>query len=401
MRPGLSNTLSIVATVACIVSAAVGAPAPAGRMHIRIDDNWRFMPDTAAAQVGDQITDWKVQPATGFRGINVDAIPESLDKSPTSWRTARVGDDQFGGRYGHAWFRAELRDTKTLPEGAHRSIHFASVDDNCVVFLNGKKLVSHEGWDDEFDVDLTPAWKIAGPNELTLLVENTGGGGGIMKPATYSAVRQSAADNGPVRADFNDSNWRTVHLPHDYVVEGKFDPKQDASHGSLAAGAAWYRKRLEIPAADEGKSVRLEFDGIYRDAVVYLNGKEIAHQPSGYIGFGVDITKSLHFGSTNMIAVHVNAHKQEGWWYEGGGIYRHVWLTETDPVHVAPYGIHVQSEVQGPETDANPPANIKIQTRVVNEILSGAKRRFGFNCEGAGWKNGLYHIDARCDSGRG
>ena len=92
-------------------------------------------------------------------------------------------------------------------------------------------------------------------------------------------------------------------------MEGVFDPKQDASHGSLAAGAAWYRKGSgDIPASFKGKSVWLDFDGIYRDAVVYVNGNEIARHPSGYIGFRVDITRVVRMGAPNEVAVHVNAH---------------------------------------------------------------------------------------------
>lgn len=367
------HALRTAGMVLCLVALAQAfglaqARTKSARTHLCIDDDWRFAPDTSVAPAGDAVADWKVLAASGIQNLNIDALPAAVlgNLVNDGWRDARVGGDQFRGRYGLAWFRTNLRDTKTQAAGVRRTLHFESVDDNCVVFVNGKRLLKHEGWDDEFDVDISSAWDPVGVNTLTLLVENTGGTGGIMKPVTMATGTPGAPDSGPSQPGFDDSRWRVVHLPHDFVVEGVFDPKQDPSHGSLAAGAAWYRKRLSVAPNAAHSSLWIDFDGIYRDAVVYLNGQQIANQPSGYIGFRVDISKAAHPG-VNVLAVHVNAHKQEGWWYEGGGIYRHVWFSATSSVHVAPWGAYVKCDVQGPETSPNPEARLRIETRVVND----------------------------------
>lgn len=364
----------MTATLLLSYGTVITQASPAdGRQRIRFDDNWRFATDLTDSPQGDPVTEWKVLRTRDVRALDAETVPAEVI-SATDWKPAHVGDEVFGYRNGYAWFTADLKDrginaVDFQPPSIRRrrSIHFGSVDDNCIVFLNGKRLVKHEGWDDEFDVDLTQAWIDRGRNTLYVLVENTGGGGGIMKPVSFTGGPPQAADRMQAGAEFNDSHWRTVHLPHDYVVEGVFSPKEDASHGSLPAGAAWYRKSFTLPATYKGKSLWLEFDGVYRDAIVYVNGKQLIRQPSGYIGFKVDIGSAVHFDRSNVLAVHVNAHKQEGWWYEGGGIYRHVWLNAASAIHTAPWGVYVQPEVVGKETEVSPSAKIKIETRVVNE----------------------------------
>ncbi len=367
-------TAALLLTSGTVITQANTAD---GRQRIRFDDNWKFAPNPSETRQGDAITAWKALRTTAVTALGTDAVlPDVISSS--EWKPVRIGDEVFGYRNGFAWFKTEITDNEQqvynnngVGSAGSRKLHFESVDDNCIVFVNGKRLIKHEGWDDEFYVDATKAWNYPGVNQLVLLVENTGGGGGIMKPVTLEKGSHPAASLGPAGAAFNDSGWRTVHLPHDYVVEGVFSPKEDASHGSLAAGAAWYRKSFELPADCKGRSIWLDFDGIYRDAVVYLNGNELARQPSGYMGFRVDISKSALVSQKNVLAVHVNAHKQEGWWYEGGGIYRHVWLNIANPIHTAPWGVYVQPEVIGAATESSPSAKIKIETRLVNE--SGIK----------------------------
>ena len=101
---------------------------------------------------------------------------------------------------------------------------------------------------------------------------------------------------------------------------------------------AWYRKHFSIPQSDAGKVLQLEFDGVFRDSQVWLNGQFLGSHPSGYTPFQYDITKTARCGSENVIAVRVDPRQFEGWWYEGGGIYRHVYYTATDPLHVATWG---------------------------------------------------------------
>jgi beta-galactosidase len=167
----------------------------------------------------------------------------------------------------------------------------------------------------------------------------------------------------PTAMQFDDSGWRIVHLPHDYVVEGKFDPNEDGSHGFLPRPKAWYRKSLLLPSSDKGKSVWIDFDGVYRDSVVYLNGIKLGEFQSGYAPFRYDISKAAIYGANNILAVSVDPTSNEGWFYEGAGIYRHVWLNVASPVHVAPYGTYVVSKLAEPVPGQPvPPATIVIQT---------------------------------------
>ena len=153
----------------------------------------------------------------------------------------------------------------------------------------------------------------------------------FQKETPVGSVRAASAGD-PTQPVFNEAGWRTVHLPHDYVVEGTFTPTADPSHGSLPTMPAWYRKSFTLPASARGKAVWIDFDGVYRDSKVYLNGQLLGEHPSGYTGFRYDISKLAYYdGASNVLAVHVDPTAQEGWWYEGGGIYRHVWLNIAAP----------------------------------------------------------------------
>ncbi|MBW8735024.1 MAG: beta-galactosidase, partial [Asticcacaulis sp.] len=164
--------------------------------------------------------------------------------------------------------------------------------------------------------------------------------------------------DGPAAPNFDDRTWRLLDLPHDWAVELPFDARGETSHGSKAIGRSfpensvgWYRRELVIPASDRGRRISLEFDGVYRDSVVWVNGHVMGREPSGYSGFRYDITDYLDYGGRNVVAVRADATGDEGWWYEGAGIYRHVWLTRTDAVHVEHGGTFVRSTVDGDAAD--------------------------------------------------
>jgi len=174
--------------------------------------------------------------------------------------------------------------------------------------------------------------------------------------------------DGPAAADFEDRPWRRVDLPHDWAVELPFSERGSSNHGSKAVGrgfpensVGWYRRELDIPPAARGRRFTLEFDGVFRDSVVWVNGHHLHREPSGYSGFQVDISDYLNFGGRNVVAVRVDATTQEGWWYEGAGIYRHVWLTQTGPLHVAPLGSFVRANVDGDRAD------VAVDTTVRND----------------------------------
>src|SRR5207244_7923122 len=128
-----------------------------------------------------------------------------------------------------------------------------------------------------------------------------------------------------VASKYDDGQWRRVDLPHDYILEGKYSSTLDRGHGYLPLDVGWYRKHFSILESDRGKILKLDFDGAFRDSEVWLNGESLGRHPSGYTPFSFDISKIARLGAENVIAVRVDPGQGEGWWYEGGGIYRHVY----------------------------------------------------------------------------
>jgi beta-galactosidase len=164
---------------------------------------------------------------------------------------------------------------------------------------------------------------------------------------------------------FDTRGWRALSLPHDWSIEGKIDPQNPmgGSGGFFPGGVGWYRKTFAAPAAWSSKRIRLEFEGIYMNATVYVNGHELGMHPYGYTTFFDDLTPYLKPGGDNVVAIRVDQSKQRNSrWYAGSGIYRHVWLHATDPVHVAPWGIFVAT----PEVSETR-AKVSVKTRLLNE----------------------------------
>ena len=148
---------------------------------------------------------------------------------------------------------------------------------------------------------------------------------------------------------YNDSHWRKLCLPHDWAIEGDFyaGNPSGAGGGALPGGIGWYRKHFLLDCeAEPGGRYFIEFDGVYMNSTVYVNGQEVGHRPYGYSSFEYDITKYLKRGD-NVIAVKVdNSDQPNSRWYSGCGIYRHVWLTKTNAVHVKHWGVHVQADAK-------------------------------------------------------
>ena len=170
---------------------------------------------------------------------------------------------------------------------------------------------------------------------------------------TYlTKVRSNGDDHGPAALDFvEDGAWRAVTLPHDWVVDLPYDGAASHSHGYKCIGwkypqhsVGWYRRHLEIPAEDKGKQVWIEFEGIFRDSEVYCNGAYLGGERSGYASRVYDLSPYLNYGGDNVIAVRCDASLEEGWFYEGAGIYRHVWLHKAGPVAAEPYSIVVDAD---------------------------------------------------------
>ncbi|MGC6424002.1 MAG: beta-galactosidase GalA [Lentimonas sp.] len=177
---------------------------------------------------------------------------------------------------------------------------------------------------------------------------------GDIQERNFAAIHESrfeapewmkAGNNGLSKPAYPDGDWKAVNLPHDFVIEGEFSSDANEVHGSLPVNIGWYRKVFEIPADDDGKRISLQFDGIYRDCEIWLNGHFVGRHISGYTSFDFDITELLNYGELNALAIRVDARGFELWSYEGGGIYRDVRMVKQAPVRVPYCGTCVRTEV--------------------------------------------------------
>lgn len=151
-----------------------------------------------------------------------------------------------------------------------------------------------------------------------------------------------------VQSDFDDQSWEVVNLPHDWAIEGPFqtggNPEVGGGMGRLPVnGVGWYRKKLEIPASDQGKRIYLDVDGAMSYAMVWLNGSLVGGWPYGYNSWRLDLTPYIIFGETNQLAIRVDNPNHSARWYPGGGLYRDVWITKTEPVHVCQWGTYINA----------------------------------------------------------
>ncbi len=182
----------------------------------------------------------------------------------------------------------------------------------------------------------------------------------------FSYFAKTGYGDGAAAPGFDDRAWRKLNLPHDWAVEQGFSPKASLSHGFKAIGrnfpeasVGWYRKTFKIPASDTGRHISIAFDGVFRNSIVWVNGHYLGTEPSGYNGFEYDISEYLNYGGDNVIAVRVDATMEEGWFYEGAGIYRHVWLNKTDPLHVATNGTFITTKLENKTASINVSATIE------------------------------------------
>ena len=190
------------------------------------------------------------------------------------------------------------------------------------------------------------------------------------------------------KAKFDDSKWRLLNLPHDWAVELPFvDDQEQASHGFKPLGrrypqtsVGWYRREFEIPATDAGRRISVQFDGAFRDVLVFVNGCFIGRNDNGYAPFTFDLTDFLSYGAKNYIVARVDASFGDGWFYEGAGIYRHVWLIKTDPVHLGQWDSTVRAAMKGNaaalsmdtvvKNEGNTPASARVTWKIMD--TSGA-----------------------------
>jgi beta-galactosidase len=190
---------------------------------------------------------------------------------------------------------------------------------------------------------------------------------------------------------FDDGDWRAVDLPHDWAVELPFQNDPTLANKGFyplgrkypATSVGWYRRVFELPAQDAGKRITVEFDGSYRETMVVFNGFYIGRHSGGYDPFSFDLTDFATPGGRNVLLVRVDATSSDGWFYEGAGIYRHVWLVKTNPVHVPQWGTFVRADIRPGEaslsirTEVNNDSKTAQSVRVISTVLSPSGDQVG------------------------
>lgn len=213
----------------------------------------------------------------------------------------------------------------------------------------------------------------------------------------YLTKANSIHNEGPYSPKFDDKDWQAVRVPHDWVTTLPYASEASHSHGYKTVGykypetsVGWYRKTVNIPAEDLGKHIALQFDGIFRNAQVWFNGFWMGVEPSGYATQVYDVTEYVNYGGDNLICVRADATFEEGWFYEGAGIYRDAWLVKTAAVSVAPFGTFVYADLKEPyasvvvhvETEVNN-QSLESQTCEVSQRLLDANGNEVAKCSGA------------------
>jgi beta-galactosidase len=168
---------------------------------------------------------------------------------------------------------------------------------------------------------------------------------------------------------FDDTAWTALDVPHDWSISLPFNQSSPsgAGGGYLDGGVGWYRKTFSLPASSSGQKILIQFDGVYMDSTVWLNGAQTCARPYGFSSFECDLTQGAKFGASNVLAVKVNNQQPSSRWYSGSGIYRHVWLKTVNPVRVAYTGTHVTT----PQVSAAS-ATVNITVTVQNDATSAA-----------------------------
>ena len=191
-------------------------------------------------------------------------------------------------------------------------------------------------------------------------------------------------DSNPADIEFDDSGWRTLDVPHDWAIEGDFDEHNPSGTGggALPGGIGWYRKTFKVSKKDKGQVFSIEFDGVYMNSSVYINGHLLGTRPYGYISFSYNLTQYINWEGENVIAVKVdNSDQPNSRWYSGCGIYRDVRIVKTNPVHVAQWGTYINTEITDQATIVNvevtiennspDPAEITVWSGIVDDKGKG------------------------------
>jgi beta-galactosidase len=203
--------------------------------------------------------------------------------------------------------------------------------------------------------------------------------------ADPSGVYGNSSDPRAAEIKFDDSSWERVTLPHDWSITLQPDPSQTNATGYFPGGLGWYRKTFSLPRSMSGKEISIDFDGVFDNSYVYLNGHLVGNHPYGYTGYSYDISKLLHTGGTpNVLAVAVVVQDQEpsSRWYSGSGITRHVHLTVVDSVHVARWGTFVATPGLATSVKSGY-ARVHVNTRLANDSAANKTIEIAYNVRNA------------------
>ena len=230
------------------------------------------------------------------------------------------------------------------------------------------------------------------PNESDLMKQGEGSEArdDAIRPTLPDVMKENTGGSlSYVKPDFDESSWRLLNLPHDYAIEQEFNEKDNNNKGHRhldrkdGSGIGWYRKSFDLSASDAGKTLSVQFDGAYRNTMVWFNGHCLGRKPSGYTSFVYDLTPYANLGGKNTLVVRTDAASDEGWFYEGAGIYRHVWLIKTSSLHVAQWGTYVTSKVDGNhatvnvETTVNNDAPTSTKAQLITTLLDASGKEIG------------------------
>jgi beta-galactosidase len=359
------------------LQAGEAAKTDALRKTISMDQGWRFKKEAVDLPGRTPVSGWRYRmEARGEASADVMAAP-GLDTSGKEWAAGSMFDARAGKKEASilqgwlavgdmnrddgflpAWFRAELPGklaSRPVLECSriHRIAH---------VYVNGVKLARHEGQEEGFTVDLSKVWKHEGTNSVAVLIEGIDGWGTVGEVKFVDLDKVIFPSTSPISPDYDDSGWRIVDVPHDYIVEGEIVSRGGGD--GYTRVPALYRKVLTKPELAPGGRVWLEFNGVYRMSHYWLNGKSIDVHGSGFVLNRIDVTEALKPGA-NSLVVSVNPSPSESG-FDGAGIYRHVRMVAVAPVHVAPDSLFVTSTIPDPKNGVIAPAVVNVSAAVNN-----------------------------------
>ncbi len=353
------------------------------RKTISLDQGWRFQEGRFTLPERTQVSAWRYRlDARGEASADVMAAP-GLDTSGPDWAEGSkfdarkgqkeesilqgwlaVGDMNRKDDFVSAWFRAEL------PGGpaTRPTLEFSRINRIAHVYVNGVKLARREGPEEDFSVDLSKVWKNEGTNSVAVLVEGLDNWGTIGTVNFVDLDKVVFPSTHPISPDYDDSGWRIVDVPHDYLVEGKIVSRGGGDGYSRLP--ALYRKVLTKPEMAPGSRVWLEFDGVYRMSRYWINGKPIDVHPGGFVLNRIDVTDALKPGQNSLVvSADPTISSESG--FDGAGIYRSVRMVVVAPVHVAPDGLFVTSTIPDPKDGVTAPAVVNVSASINNTGKSG------------------------------